>query len=153
MHAAGFKAKYICEELGIKPGTLSAWVKREKRPKSQRKYLVSHYREVLEDLDSGMTVNEVQRQTRLNKETIRRWRDDPRYREATFEYNDEFDYDAEDATDRSVVAQYLCNTTLDLVERLEYMFASAGVTTEVQDDNSTDHKPRYYTKGNRGRQA
>lgn len=146
---AGYPQKDICAELGVTIGTLTTWVKRADLPRKRRTYLVSHIRELLADLDAGTPIKVLSKQTGVNRATIRRWRDDPRFRNATFEYDEDFDYDDDDLADRSVVAHHLCTLTLDLTERLEMVLASAGINLELQDDNSNDHRPRYNPRANK----
>ena len=69
--------------------------------------------------------------SRRRPETVRAWLTDPKYREATFEYDPEMTYDYYDLTDRSIVTQHLCSQTLSVDERLELVAALVAPTVEV----------------------
>lgn len=156
---SGYRHQDIADDFGLKRTTVSSIWAREKdmvnsgtRTKLPIKdYSVANIRKVLDLLDGGTGPTEVSRISGISRQTIKKWRDTPKYREATYEYDETFTYDAEDVTDCGVVAHHLCTMITDVGERLEMMLAGAGVKTAVQDDNSSDFKPVYHSKVNRKR--
>lgn len=81
-------------------------------------------------LDQGVSVSYAAREMKVLRESVRRWRDDPTYREATYEYNPDFNYDINDLTDRAVVAHALCRAEPNPDERLDLMLAVVGLHVE-----------------------
>lgn len=155
----GYKHKDIAEDFGLKRTSVSSiWAQEKRRLELGARTVlpikdntVANIRKVLQMLDDGTGPVEVARVCGLSRQTIRRWRDMPKYREATYEYNDDFHYDADDPTDCSVVAHHLCTMISDVSERMEMMLAGAGISVFVQDDNSTDFKPVHNSRANRKR--
>jgi hypothetical protein len=90
-------------------------------------------------LDQGVTVSHAAREMKLRREAIRRWRDDPRYREATYEFDPDFNYDYDDLTDRSVVAHALCRVEPNPDERLDMMLAIVGLSYEPEPREKVDN--------------
>jgi len=88
---------------------------------------VSTIRRVLRILDAGGTLSYAAWEQKLPRTTIRRWRNRPEYREATFEYNPDFVYDPDDLIDRSIVAHALCVAEPNPDERLDMMLAIVGL--------------------------
>lgn len=91
-------------------------------------------RRILEMIDSGTSLREVERASGHSRCTLRAWRDDPRYRDATFEFNPAFTYDHTDLLDRATVAQHLCSETPLVEERLDLLSAVIGDTYDIEPD-------------------
>lgn len=136
----GIPTPIVSEQLGIVEQTLNRWHREQK--KTQPGYepqpvchpnacRVGEVRRILSMLDEGMSVKRIERETTHTRQTIRRWRDDPRFRDATFEYDPNFNYDHTDLEDRAVVAHHLCTQTTDVGERLDLVMAVAGVGVET----------------------
>jgi hypothetical protein len=152
------KSRSLVEKtLNIKKGTLHNWIRKERwsnpesvpAPQPQnvlRLGKVKTVRSVLSMVDDGTSLHEITRRTGIDRQTVRRWRDDPRYREATYEYDELFPYDEDDLVDRSIVAQHLCTQTPDPWERLALLMAVVGLDPPVMDDNSVGFKPRYNSR-------
>lgn len=100
-------------------------------------------------MDQGESLGSIERDTKILRETCRRWRDDPTYREATYEYNPEFNYDANDIIDRSVVAHELCCHEPNPDERLELMLAIVGLHYEPEAKSGGWVTASAYSKRNR----
>jgi hypothetical protein len=91
-------------------------------------------------MDEGTPLKQISRDTGHHRSTIRRWRDDPSYREATYEYDPEFTYDQDDLMDRAVVAHHLCTETPDRGERAALLMAVIGRGDEDLDDHSAPYR-------------
>lgn len=130
----------VSKDLGVKRVTLDKWISAERisnpdripeyRPAALQNAKVGDVRIVLRMLDEGLPLKQISRETGVDRQTMRRWRDDPRYREATLEYDADFPYDHNDILDRAVVAHHLCTLTPDPMERLDLLMAAVG-----SDDN------------------
>lgn len=142
---SGVPRVLIREQLGIAKSTLRTWISKHRKgeqfwiPKAHldrtparvgdvRKVLSMVDGELLDDDSRGPTtpIKQIERDTGRTVQTIRRWRDEPQYREATFEYDEAFEYDYDDLLDRAVVAQHLCSLTPDIGERLDLLMAVVG---------------------------
>lgn len=136
----------ICKDLGVKRVTLDKWLKAERVANPGRiprfpmpplkNNKVGDVRILLRMLDGellkddtrspGMSLRAVHQETGVDRQTIRRWRDDPKYREATLEYDPSFPYSIDDLLDRATVAQHLASQTTDVGERLDLLMAAVG---------------------------
>lgn len=133
----------VCKDLGVKKVTLEKWISQEKRTNpgkipdfvmpALQNAKVGDVRIVLRMLDEGAALNAVHRETGVDRQTIRRWRDNPKYREATLEFDPSFPYDHTDLFDRNVVAQHLASQTTDVGERLDLLMAAVGFGDDVDD--------------------
>lgn len=149
MVSNGVPRSVVTEELGVKKSTLKTWLYKErnsdpfwepsvKHPMERQAPVLSgrtvaDVREVLGMLDSGLTYYGVHAKTGYDLYDIRRWYRDPRYREATLEYDDAFVYDHEDLLDRAVVAQHLCSLAPHVDERLDLLMAAVGFGDSTDD--------------------
>lgn len=125
LYEGGLRPSEIAKDTGIPVGTISSWVARNPSM-HKRRYrgltYVSAIREVLDMLDAGATVTATARKTGHKSDTVKRWRDIAAYREATYEYDPNFDYNPDDLLDRATVAAHLCQREWDPAERQELLF-------------------------------
>lgn len=136
MIADGVSRAQILGQFGLNKNTLAGWVRQERkkdplwvsttRLQNTRGHKVGHVRQALRMLDEGVPLKRVERVTGHTCKTLRRWRDEPRYREATLEYDPLFTYDHTDLMDRAVVAHRLCAETRNVGERLDLLMAVIG---------------------------
>lgn len=140
--ADGVSRELVSKDLGVKTVTLDKWIASDRKAYPGRIPSVAHpalhnstvgdVRSVLRRLDEGEAVHAIHKETGLTRQTIRRWRDDPKYREATLEFDPSFPYDHTDLYDRAVVAQHLCRQTTDPGERLDLLMAAVS-TIEIDE--------------------
>lgn len=128
--------------LDLKKSTLATWVRKHRgndpfwvptpreRTQPPARCKVGDVRTVLRMVDEGMTHTQIRQETGHDRQTLRRWRDDPRYREATMEYDPAFRYDYSDLMDRATVAQHLCTETPHVGERFDLLMAAVGAPSE-----------------------
>lgn len=140
MVSAGVPRIVVCEELGLKKGTLWSWIDRDKknqpiRELDSRKCRVKDVRRVCDLLDEGYSLKAVGRITGRDRCTLRKWRDDPRFREATLEFDPCMTYDDTDLLDRATVAHHLCHES-STSERWALLAAVVGDKELAQDDRS-----------------
>jgi hypothetical protein len=120
---------------------LKTWIRKQRRgdpfwepsdrqiqDRPKRAYKVGDIRKVCDLLDEGVSIRQIERDTGYTRQTIKRWRDEPVYREATYEYNYRFTYSENDLLDRAVVAHSLCTQTESPVDRLDLLCAVVGIT-------------------------
>jgi DNA invertase Pin-like site-specific DNA recombinase len=137
----------IAKDLGLYKGIVEKWIElaRKEQGSDQIPYAVpppliggkkvSDVRDVLEMIDEGTPLSHAARGHKITRGTAYRWILEPKYRDATFEYDPTFPYDYEDITDRAVVAQHLCTQTTDIGERLDLLFAVLGTEQETDNGN------------------
>lgn len=126
----GMSRVAVRELYGIKRQTLEFWLRKERDGQEFSDHpawrcKVGDVRKACALLDEGFSVQEVSHQTGHTAQTIRRWKNDPKFREATFEYDAAMRYDETDLLDRATVAQYLC-IEASPSERLNLLFAVVG---------------------------
>lgn len=128
----GENRKELCAVYGIARSSLANWIS-QSRPGPPRAQgpTVAEVRSTLAMMDSGIPVEDVIDSSRRRPETVRAWIEDPRFREATFEFDPEMTYDYYDLTDRSIVTHHLCTQTLSKDERLDLLAALVAPTVTM----------------------
>lgn len=121
---AGESRVAICEEYEIPRSTLSNWIS-QADPSHPRANPITarEIRTALEMYDGEVHIADVIRLSGRSEKIVLQWIEDPKYREATFEYDPDVDYDYHDLIDRSVVTHYLCTQTPFREDRLELVAA------------------------------
>lgn len=130
----GESRRDLCKTYGIARSSLANWMSQSNPyAVSQRvkEPTVAEVRSGLAMLDGGIPMEDVIDSSRRKPETVRAWLTDPKYREATFEFDPEMTYDYYDITDRSIVTHHLCTQTLSKDERLEFLAALVAPTVPV----------------------
>jgi hypothetical protein len=141
LYDQGMERKEIIALHGVSYAKLDQWIKAhvrgtesfspvvtKRRPgRGITRCYVSAIRRSLAILDIGGSVSYAAWELGVPRTTIRRWRDDPAYREATFEHNPDFNYNPDDLTDRSIVAHALCRVEPNPDERLDMVLAIVGL--------------------------
>lgn len=130
----GESRKDLCEAYGIATSSLANWCS-QSNPYSpgrrSKEPTMAEVRSSLAMMDGGIPMEDVIDSSRRKPETVRAWLTDPKYREATWEYDPEMTYDYYDLTDRSIVTHHLCTQTLSKDERLEFLAALVAPTVPV----------------------
>lgn len=158
MHLKGSPNKAIIEHLGVAKSTLKTWIRKHRNDDPfwipTRKQLeqpplrgckVADVRNVLERLDAGQSSSQIQRETGHARCSIRSWRLNPQFREATLEFDPSMSYDDTDLIDRAVVAHSLCHES-SVAERFALLAAVVGF--------ESDSEPRLrFGKGRQFREA
>lgn len=88
-------------------------------------------RRTLEILDAGGSLRGTAKITGHDRTTVRHWRDDPRFREATLEFDPSMSYDDTDLIDRAVVAHSLCHES-SVAERFALLAAVVGFESDSE---------------------
>ena len=129
----GEDRKELCETYSIARSSLANWIS-QSNPDNRRADSVTaaKIRSVLEMHDTGeVHIADVIRLSGYSEQVVLDWISDPRYREATFEYDPEMTYDYYDLTDRSIVTHHLCTQTDCVSDRIDFLAALVAPTTEV----------------------
>jgi transposase-like protein len=126
----GVPRKELREQYGIATSTLANWVS-QAAPGHIRggEPTVAEIRGILAQHDAGET--DITRLSSRRAETIQNWIEDPKFREATFEYDPSMTYDYYDLIDRSIVAHHLCTETDCVSDRIDILEALTAPTRKV----------------------
>lgn len=129
----GESRKELCQAYGIARSSLANWIS-QSNPDNRRAdaVTVAKIRAVLEMHDTGeVHISDVIRLSGYSEQAVLDWVSDPKYREATFEFDPDMTYDYYDLTDRSIVTHHLCTQTLSVDERIDLLAALVAPTVEA----------------------
>lgn len=132
--AEGESRQELCEVYGIARSSLANWISQSNPyavSKRAKEPTVAEVRSALAMMDGGIPMEDVIDGSRRRPETVRAWLTDPKYREATFEYDPDMTYDYYDLTDRSIVTHHLCTQTDSVSDRIDFLAALVAPTVEV----------------------
>lgn len=130
----GESRQVLCATYGIARSSLANWMSQSNIHSVGRRMkdpTMAEVRSALAMMDEGIPMEDVIDSSRRRPETVRAWLTEPRFREATFEYDPEMTYDYYDLTDRSIVTHHLCTQTLSKEERLDFLAALVAPTVPV----------------------
>lgn len=154
MYDAGLTRREIRKRLGVSTSLLACWLRRGEGARIDRaEHRVGDVRKALDMMEGRpedgvrpIPLRETTAKTRITRQTLRRWRDEPRFRNATYEYDPAFEYDPNDLLDRATIAADLCKTSDSVGERFDIMLAAIdGFQPDLKTTPITkEHTPGYW---------